>query len=242
MYRRKGFTLIELLVVIAIIAILAAILFPVFAQAREKARAISCASNLKQLANAWLMYNQDYDGNMMPSCYGCCVTINGSQGAGGCFMYWGLLHPYVKSVGAYQCPSRPVPDAGNWFSWPPIDPKWYWSYGYNCHMSGISNEAGIDKPAQCVLYMDAVAWPLRTHDSCLGPNWDEHNPDGPPGKGYSNLPYWHQEGGNVAFADGHVKYMRMRYSNKYDTQKWPGWWPSAAEQAKTAVANPPGEF
>ena len=61
MKRRSGFTLIELLVVIAIIAILAAILFPVFAQAREKARQITCASNLKQIATAMHMYSQDFD-------------------------------------------------------------------------------------------------------------------------------------------------------------------------------------
>ena len=61
LHNRKGFTLIELLVVIAIIAILAAILFPVFAQARARARAISCISNLKQLGTASMMYAQDYD-------------------------------------------------------------------------------------------------------------------------------------------------------------------------------------
>src|SRR2546425_11510499 len=60
-HSRRGFTLIELLVVIAIVAILAAFLFPVFAQARDKARAASCLSNLKQIGSAWMMYTQDYD-------------------------------------------------------------------------------------------------------------------------------------------------------------------------------------
>jgi len=67
MRTRKGFTLIELLVVIAIIAILAAILFPVFARAREKARSSSCLSNTKQIVLAILMYAQDYDERMVPS-------------------------------------------------------------------------------------------------------------------------------------------------------------------------------
>ena len=65
---RRGFTLIELLVVIAIIAILAAILFPVFAQAREKARAISCLSNTKQVGTATMMYGQDYDEVLPDAC------------------------------------------------------------------------------------------------------------------------------------------------------------------------------
>src|SRR2546425_13354298 len=66
MGRRRGFTLIELLVVIAVIAILAAILFPVFAQAREKARAATCPSNVKQIGSAMLMYTQDYDEGVLP--------------------------------------------------------------------------------------------------------------------------------------------------------------------------------
>lgn len=93
--RRRGFTLIELLIVIAIIAILAAILFPVFARARESARRTSCVSNLSQLCKAAMMYGSDYDeflpvgvtqGNPMP---------NVSFG----------LYPYVKSEAAYYCPS-----------------------------------------------------------------------------------------------------------------------------------------
>src|SRR5215510_8297848 len=81
--RKGGFTLIELLVVIAIIAILAAILFPVFAQAREKARAISCLSNTKQLATAGLMYVQDYD-ETFPTAFG---MRQGQQWG------WNYFHP-----------------------------------------------------------------------------------------------------------------------------------------------------
>lgn len=94
--KRSGFTLIELLVVIAIIAILAAILFPVFAQAREKARAISCVSNEKQLALAILQYTQDYD-EMYP------VGFGASSWTGNDL--WDVkISPYIKSYGAYICP------------------------------------------------------------------------------------------------------------------------------------------
>src|SRR3984885_13946756 len=94
MNTKKGFTLIELLVVIAIIAILAAILFPVFAQAREKARQASCASNMKQLGLAFVQYTQDYD-ELMPG-----AVIGGS------YQGWaGMIYPYVKSTGVYHCPS-----------------------------------------------------------------------------------------------------------------------------------------
>src|SRR5436309_5061979 len=89
--RRNAFTLIELLVVIAIIAILAAILFPVFAQAREKARSISCLSDLKQLGLGWMMYTQDYDGT-----YPLTAELLGNNQ-----VYWlEVIDPYIKNAGA----------------------------------------------------------------------------------------------------------------------------------------------
>ncbi|HEY3333234.1 MAG TPA: DUF1559 domain-containing protein [Capsulimonadaceae bacterium] len=95
----QGFTLIELLVVIAIIAILAAILFPVFATAREKARQTSCASNLKQLGLAFHQYGQDYD-EMTP-----CGTQGAKPAADGRGLGWAQqVYPYVKSVGLFNCP------------------------------------------------------------------------------------------------------------------------------------------
>src|ERR1044071_4515125 len=110
MKKRFGFTLIELLVVIAIIAILAAILFPVFAQAREKARGTSCLSNTKQIGLATMMYAQDYD-----------ETYFNQNWPGGCDQaetgYWTwqpgntpqhyayMLYPYVKNGGIFDCPS-----------------------------------------------------------------------------------------------------------------------------------------
>jgi prepilin-type N-terminal cleavage/methylation domain-containing protein/prepilin-type processing-associated H-X9-DG protein len=115
---RRAFTLIELLVVIAIIAILAAILFPVFAQARASARGISCVSNAKQSATAVLMYAQDYDEtiprlfNLGSTQYGFCLTGDcgpqwgdpGSDPNRKSGMFWAVLQPYIKNAQLGYCP------------------------------------------------------------------------------------------------------------------------------------------
>ena len=106
---RRGFTLIELLVVVAIIAILAAILFPVFAKAREKARQASCQSNLKQIGLAYQMYSNDYDEKVAPN------SIWTQLGT-----VWvpGLLDPYIKNLQLWQCPDYSTPQTTQYVNFP----------------------------------------------------------------------------------------------------------------------------
>jgi prepilin-type N-terminal cleavage/methylation domain-containing protein len=108
---KKGFTLIELLVVIAIIAILAAILFPVFAKAREKARQTSCLSNLKQMGLAVLSYAQDYDERLMPL-YAASAPhqpVGSATVAFGWYTWPEMIQPYIKNDQIFQCPSKQFP-------------------------------------------------------------------------------------------------------------------------------------
>jgi prepilin-type N-terminal cleavage/methylation domain-containing protein/prepilin-type processing-associated H-X9-DG protein len=104
-YTRRGFTLIELLVVIAIIAILAAILFPVFAKVREKARQTSCLSNEKQLGLGFIQYVEDND-EILPC--GINYRVQTPEGTG----WAGQIYPYVKSTGVYHCPDDPTAPNG----------------------------------------------------------------------------------------------------------------------------------
>jgi len=161
-FKRWGFTLIELLVVIAIIAILAAILFPVFAQARDKARSASCISNLKQMGLAWTMYAQDYDEryptSAPPGDVHICPTMKDRGSYGG----WigNLLIPYSKNTNIFECPSNPKLSSVNQGC--EKDPKWgvvygYTSYGYNYVSLWDKGMSSVNRPTELIAIYDAIS-------------------------------------------------------------------------------------
>ena len=194
--RPTGFTLIELLVVIAIIAILAAILFPVFARAREKARQASCQSNLKQTALGYLMYAQDYD-EWFPG------FING-RSPGPRPEWFRVIEPYVKNTQIYICPSSGLRIAPNRYSTSNHSSSTgdYWGY----------RMALIQRPADKFLIMDAAG---ASSSGAFGSRactvYGPYDPEQPPGHTLRCRGHiWpiHNEMANIAFCDGHVKTMK----------------------------------
>ena len=209
--KRKAFTLIELLVVIAIIAILAAILFPVFARAREKARQASCQSNLKELQLSLLMYCQDFDER---------TPIGQTE------PWYAVpqhsIYPYVKNIQIYVCPSSPnayngsdVPDnpwSGTWRN--------YGSYGVNRYFSYPKNISDIIDVATAIYWIDHSLggcswyagpeyWP--THTAATHGEGDDAFLAG------FMLSARHNGGANCSFMDGHAKWHKKEV---YATWPW----------------------
>jgi prepilin-type N-terminal cleavage/methylation domain-containing protein/prepilin-type processing-associated H-X9-DG protein len=228
---RKAFTLIELLVVIAIIAILAAILFPVFAKAREKARQITCASNLKQLGLGFLQYSQDYD-EQFPS------GTNNTDYYAAFYRGWaGQIYPYVKSTAVYKCPDDSTTASGT--------NEYVLSYLENAALNPVGLYWGgdgipqINAPASTVMLYEVSGhqaamstpgegdsqsgwgwtyWTAGNTPSHMGlyqtgymggTNCLQSNGNNGPSNGYYAGPYGlHTNMSNWLLADGHVKALR----------------------------------
>jgi prepilin-type N-terminal cleavage/methylation domain-containing protein/prepilin-type processing-associated H-X9-DG protein len=205
--RKKGFTLIELLVVIAIIALLAAILFPVFARARENARKASCLSNMKQLGLGFAQYIQDYDSRYPGAGQiqkwqngGHWITGNvnalpGLTNANGTYDPASgkvalpddpksALYSYVKSTQIFICPSNPDGRIKQL------------SYTMNCAIAG-ANETGITGPAEVIVLDDEA----QNNDGYF---YAVSNPNST-----DQMTKIHNGGGNLLFADGHAKFFRF---------------------------------
>ncbi len=247
--KRNGFTLIELLVVIAIIAILAAILFPVFARARENARRTSCMSNLKQMGLGMMQYVQDYDGNY-PARYYRAGSVTPGGGSSGAFLgkivppttnsayastAW-ILEPYIKSRQVMVCPSFKSDPAAN--------PG---GYAYNL-IAGIPSsyggplvlsEASVEEPSLMIAFFDSSwyrdGYPVETSTGTFNGNWDVNfckvlqnagNACTDAATGSEINTYGrHLDGAVTSYMDGHVKWQKINYF--YNKAKnypvWKGW-------------------
>ena len=225
---RRGFTLIELLVVIAIIAILAAILFPVFAQARESARRASCLSNTKQFGSATMMYVQDYDESYPMSLYA--VNSGGKK----VFSVYDAVQPYMKNVGVFMCPSEP--QSMDWDAFLTQGPPngclggalgasmgnfKYASYNANYAVFQEGNPSNIfgsgGSPVVTMAYLPRPTDTTVFYDGVLLCGFQS------PIARAQKAPR-HMEGVNATYADGHAKYQKARWDPAKSFAGSTGWW------------------
>jgi prepilin-type N-terminal cleavage/methylation domain-containing protein/prepilin-type processing-associated H-X9-DG protein len=234
-YSNDGFTLIELLVVIAIIAILAAILFPVFARARENARRSSCSSNLRQVGLALKQYTNDYDERY--------PLISYNDGNGDPVGWAKNVQPYVKNEQLFQCPSEGNKAGAADSSWPANEYPFNFNFtdyyyneafvwqgddtnGWSSDLGGI-NDSIIVEPTKTVLLGDGHNGGYsytyfkpeeRTGDTIVGGVvTGTGSRDSNPGPAPKDR---HLEGANYVFADGHVKWLKpdaLSGGNVWDT-------------------------
>ncbi|MDQ2687639.1 MAG: DUF1559 domain-containing protein [Armatimonadota bacterium] len=228
---RRGFTLIELLVVIAIIAILAAILFPVFAKAREKARQIACISNEKQVGLALIQYSQDYDENLIRTWY----TYNDkSDPATDRYKWMDAIYPYIKSENVFTCPSDSVNRYVYYKKLAGPDDAHYGSYALNAAYYTVSDGftspggergitlAAVQAPANTVWAVDSGGGSARanTYYELAWPDSDSNplpiTPGNPPVMDAGLKPNSagavvarHTEFANIVWCDGHAKALRL---------------------------------
>ena len=228
--RRRGFTLIELLVVIAIIAILASILFPVFAQAREKARQIGCLSNLKQIGTALMMYSQDYDEITVPARIRNSPPFRMSSGGGTpCetgtpYAAWtDLAQPYMKNYKALLCGSAAITEGylrsnfSGTAQQPPGGDRLNLAFNFNInyiYVRGNCQPGCVDNPSaanfpwapHCAFGRSMATIPFPA-DLIAVVEGDAQSPD--IRNAISNLRCRHNIGSNYIFADGHASWKRF---------------------------------
>jgi len=226
-YNKRGFTLIELLVVIAIISILAAILFPVFARARESARRTSCLSNLKQMGLGVMMYVQDYD-ETYPSNYheDGRVPETGWSDAAGRWYWQSTIYPYVKNIEIFRCPSSKF--QGNVVKGLRVT-----NYGVSYYVIGPTSAlikmAQVSRPSENFMIMDAGQYVLTRvaadstapHGGIAGTSMYIPGACTFNGRTMADAQYGepqradcntdrHLGGVNIAFADGHAKWLNYK--------------------------------
>ncbi len=241
--RKQGFTLIELLVVIAIIAILAAILFPVFAKAREQARKTSCTSNLKQLGTAFLMYCQDYDERLPGVRFGDgpgqswpWVVYPGSADWTGVFFQG--VQPYIKNTQIFQCPSATIFD--RWSGERGL------SYCYSEYMYNIDQGYSmLAKLANAPGGVSSISMLSECFSSGIYMDWEGGGPTLPDGvmDGLNRIRYhtWNpwqpnHDGTVITYVDGHSKFLTKNAIRSYrmpsgwtDNRQRPIVYPGAVE-------------